>query len=112
MNSEDFEWIVQAIDIHREVGGDLAEVLDTVSETIRERAQLRRQVKSLSAEGRLSAIILMLLPFVMVGILWVLNREYLLELTEARMGHVMLAVGAALLFAGGVWLRRIIRLEY
>jgi tight adherence protein B len=110
--SEDFSWIVQAIDIHREVGGDLAEVLDTVAETIRERGKLHRQVKALSAEGRLSAIILFVLPFFMGGVLWVLNRGYLLELTESMLGYTMLAVGAGLLGVAGVWLRRIIRLQY
>ena len=110
--SEDFSWIVQAIDIHREVGGDLAEVLDTVGDTIRERAQLGRQVKSLSAEGRLSAIILYILPFFMAGLLYVLNREYLLELTSSTLGYTMMAVGAALLGVAAVWLRRIIKLEY
>ena len=54
MASKDFTWVAQAIAIHREVGGDLAEVLDTVGQTIRERNQIRRQVKALSAEGRMS----------------------------------------------------------
>ena len=63
MASEDFAWVAQAIAIHREVGGNLAEVLDTVGQTIRERNQIRRQVKALSAEGKLSAFVLMALPF-------------------------------------------------
>ena len=61
--SEDFAWVAQAIAIHREVGGNLAEVLDAVGHTIRERNAIRRQVKALSAEGKLSAIVLMSLPF-------------------------------------------------
>jgi tight adherence protein B len=63
--NEDFHWIAQAIDIHREVGGDLAEVLDHLGETIRDRNQLRGQVRALSAEGRMSAIVLIALPIVM-----------------------------------------------
>ena len=59
MGSDDFTWVAQAIAIHREVGGNLAEVLDAVGHTIRERNQIRRQVKALSAEGKLSAIVLM-----------------------------------------------------
>ena len=62
MGSEDFHWVAQAIAIHREVGGNLAEVLDPVGHTIRERNQIRRQVKALSAEGKLSAWVLILLP--------------------------------------------------
>ena len=59
MGSDDFTWVAQAIAIHREVGGNLAEVLDAVGHTIRERNAIRRQVKALSAEGKLSAIVLM-----------------------------------------------------
>ncbi len=58
MDSEDFDWIVMAIRIQREVGGNLAEILHTVADTLREREYLRRQVKALSAEGRLSGYIL------------------------------------------------------
>ena len=64
MQSDDFEWVAQAIAINQETGGNLAEVLDQVGKTIRERNQIRRQVKALSAEGRLSAIILVALPIV------------------------------------------------
>lgn len=65
MKNDDFAWIVQAIAINREVGGNLADVLEGVGATIRERTQLKRQVDALSAEGRLSAIVLGALPFVM-----------------------------------------------
>lgn len=112
MGSEDFAWIVQAIDIQREVGGDLAEVLDNVSATVRERARIRRQVKALSAEGRLSALVLFGLPFVVGGfILWT-NPGYLATLIEHVMGWAMLGIGAGLLLAGGIWLRNLVDLEY
>jgi tight adherence protein B len=75
-------WVMQAIQIHREVGGDLAEVLDTVGDTIRERDQIRRQVKALSAEGRLSGYVLLALPFAIGGIIFVTNRPYIAELTS------------------------------
>jgi tight adherence protein B len=71
MKSEDFNWMAQAIEINREVGGDLAEVFDQVGETIRERAQIKGTVKALSAEGKLSAIVLMALPvllFILIGL--------------------------------------------
>lgn len=111
-DSEDFDWIVQAIDIHREVGGDLAEILDTVASTIRERTQLGRQVKALSAEGRLSAVILFLLPFVVAGILRVVNPDYVSELYTTTPGLMMLGAGGAFMAVGGLWLRRIVRLVY
>ncbi len=64
-DNEDFGWIARSVEIHREVGGDLAEVLDHVGETIRDRNQIRGQVRALSAEGRISALVLMALPIVM-----------------------------------------------
>ena len=67
MGSEDFAWVVMAVRIQREVGGNLAEILHTVADTLREREYLRRQVRTLSAEGRLSAWILGGLPVVMFG---------------------------------------------
>jgi tight adherence protein B len=112
MGNEDFDWVVQAIDIHREVGGDLTEVLDTVADTIRERERIRRQIKALSAEGRLSAGILFLLPFAMFLAIRVLNPEYMAELTGQAIGRVMLAVALALLLSGGLWLRKIVKLEF
>jgi len=112
MGNEDFEWVVQAMDIHREVGGDLTEVLDTVAATIRQRDQLRRQVKSLSAEGRLSAGILFILPFGMFVAMKVINPEYISELTGSTIGRIMLVFAMFLLFMGGMWLRKLVKLEF
>lgn len=109
VRSEDFRWVVQAIDIQREVGGDLAEVLDNVGGTIRDRTRIRRQVSALSAEGRLSAVVLMVLPFGLAAVMSVTNRSYLGPLYQSNTGHVLLAVAAVLLAAGGVWLRRIVK---
>ena len=83
MGSDDFTWVAQAIAIHREVGGNLAEVLDAVGHTIRERNQIRRQVKALSAEGKLSAIVLMALPFGVIGFISMTNPGYLAKFTES-----------------------------
>jgi tight adherence protein B len=112
MGNEDFEWVVQAIDIHREVGGDLTEVLDTVAATIRQRDQLRRQVKALSAEGRLSAGILFGLPLVMFAAIRFINPDYMNEMTGSTIGRVMMAFAAFLLLMGGLWLRKIVKLEF
>jgi tight adherence protein B len=112
MRSEDFYWITQAIGINREVGGNLADVLDNVSKTIRERTQMKRQVASLAADGKLSAIILMLLPFVVALFLFVLNREYIMRLFTEPLGWAMLGAGAVMLTVGGFWLSKLINLKY
>ena len=110
--SEDFYWIAQAIEIHREVGGDLAEVLDHVGETIRDRNQVRGQVRALSAEGRVSAIVLMALPILMFIGLVLFNPLYARVFTTTVIGFAMLATAAVLLAVGGLWLSRIIKPKY
>ncbi|WP_281356187.1 type II secretion system F family protein [Arthrobacter mobilis] len=112
MKSEDFGWVAQAIGIHREVGGDLAEVLDRVGQTIRERNQIRRQVKSLSAEGKMSAYVLMALPFAVVGILAVTSPSYIAQFGQSVAGYGMIAVSAVMLTLGGLWLRKIVSFKF
>jgi tight adherence protein B len=111
-NSEDFAWVIQAIAINREVGGNLAEVLDGVGHTIRERNQIRRQVKALSAEGRLSAVVLMALPLGVLAFLALTNPAYIARFTESLAGYAMIAAGVLLLLVGGLWLRKAVRIQF
>jgi tight adherence protein B len=112
MGSDDFTWVAQAIAIHREVGGNLAEVLDAVGHTIRERNAIRRQVKALSAEGKLSAIVLMVLPFGIIGFISLTNPRYLAKFTESIVGYGMLAVAALMLTVGGLWLKKTVAIKF
>jgi tight adherence protein B len=111
MQSIDFEWAVMAIEIQREVGGNLAEVLQTAAETMMERGRLRREVKALTAEGRMSAIVLGVLPFGLFAFLWVTNRDYLEPLTSSAGGLAVLGGSVLLLGAGVYWLSRIVKVE-
>lgn len=110
--NEDFNWIAQAIDIHREVGGDLAEVLDHLGETIRDRNQIRGQVRALSAEGRMSAMVLMALPIVMFFGLLLTNELFARTFTTTVPGYIMIAAVVVLLTVGGFWLNRIIKPKF
>ncbi|MGY2084391.1 type II secretion system F family protein [Blastococcus sp. SYSU DS0539] len=112
MRSEDFTWVAQAIAIQREVGGNLAEVLDRVGHTIRERNAIRRQVKALAAEGKLSAYVLMALPIGVGLFLFLIRPEYMSVFTESLIGYAMLAAVAVLLTAGGLWLRKTVRITF
>ena len=112
MRSEDFDWVAQAIAIHREVGGDLAEVLASVGATIRERNQIRRQVKALSAEGKLSALVLMALPFGVTGFLALTNPSYMTKFTQSLAGWGMLVAACVLLLLGGFWLRKVVSFKF
>lgn len=112
MGSQDFVWVTQAIAINREVGGNLAEVLDGVGATIRERNQIRRQVKALSAEGKLSAYVLMALPFGIGGFLFISNPSYILTLTESMLGWGMIVAGIVMLIVGGIWLSKVVTIKF
>ena len=111
MASKDFEWVVGAIDINREVGGDLALTLDNVAETIRERQNLARHVSALTAEGRLSTYILIALPVFVALAMSAINPGYL-EPLFSGIGPVLLGVGAGMLLAGWLWMKRLIRVEF
>jgi tight adherence protein B len=108
VDTEDLRWVVQAIDIHREIGGDLASILDTVAGTVRERSQLKGQMQALTAEGRLSAYILIALPFVLAGMMKFVNPDYIATLTRGS-GLVMAFVGLGLIAVGAVWFRKLCR---
>jgi tight adherence protein B len=112
VGNEDFLWFMQAVAIQREVGGDLAEILDTVAETVRERSRLRRQVSALSAEGRLSAVILFVLPFVVGGFIMLVNPGYLDVLMDSGFGVGLLAFAGGLMAVGGLWLKKLVRITF
>ncbi len=111
MDSKDFSWAVMAVRIQREVGGNLAEVLRTTVTTIRDRAALHRQVRALSAEGRLSMYILMALPIAVFLFLLVARREYASLLWTDPRGWVMCGYAAISMTVGYFWMRSVVRVE-
>ncbi len=111
MNSEDFDWIVLAIRIQRDVGGNLAEILHTVSDTLREREYLRRQVKALSAEGRLSGYILTGLPPLIGFYMMFANPDYIRVLYTTAIGFVLLGVAAFMLAIGAFAMAKLSKVE-
>lgn len=111
MESVDFEWVVMAIRIQREVGGNLSELLNNVAATIREREYLERQVSALSAEGRLSVWILGGLPPGFMLYLLMANPSYLDPLISTTIGYVMLGVMAVLETAGILWMKKLVKVD-
>lgn len=107
--SQDMQWLVMAIRIQREVGGNLSEVLETAVATMRERGRLARHVRALSAEGRLSALILLGMPIVLAAWMFVFRREYLRPLYTEPMGLAMLIGSVVLVAIGGLWLRKLVQ---
>jgi tight adherence protein B len=110
-NSVDFTWTVMAIRLQRQVGGNLAEVLNTVSQTIRDRYALKRQVKALSAEGRLSSIILSVLPVLMFLALLIFNPLFLRPLFTTSLGFMLMGGAAVLMIFGVFWLKKITEIK-
>lgn len=111
MNSTDFGWVVMAMRIQREVGGNLAELLNTVASTMREREYLRRQVQVLSAEGRISAWVLAALPIVMAIYMSIFRPEFIAPLFTTLPGLAMLATAIVLLLSGIFVLSRMVKIE-
>jgi tight adherence protein B len=111
MASRDFAWVVMAIRIQREVGGNLAEVLTTVAHTMRDRERVRRQARVLSAEGRLSAWILGGLPPSFAVYLLLVRPNYISPLFHDSIGIAMLVVGGVLFTVGALWLRKVVQVE-
>ncbi|MET4621490.1 tight adherence protein B [Arthrobacter sp. 2762] len=112
MDSEDFRWIGQAIQINREVGGDLAEVLEQVAGTIRERSEIKGHVRSLSAEGRMSAVVLIALPIGVGLVLAVINPRYLRLFVEHPVGIGLTILSLVLIVTGGFWMSRTVKIKF
>jgi tight adherence protein B len=111
IKSDDLKWAVIAINVQRQVGGNLAEVLDTVANTVRERAYIRRQARVLSAEGRISVAILVALPFIMTLYLSIVNPKYIRPLFTTTAGLIML-FGAIVMMAVGIFIMsRIVKID-
>jgi tight adherence protein B len=111
VGSEDFRWVVLSIRIQRSTGGNLSEVLLTVCKTMRERAAMRRQVKALSAEGRLSAYLLIGLPIALALFEFSFRRPYMRPLYTSGMGMVMLVMACIGIVVGALWMRKIINVS-
>jgi tight adherence protein B len=109
--SADFAWAVMAIRIQREVGGNLAELLMTVAETMVQRERLRREVKSLTAEGRISAIVLGLLPPALAVVMYVLNPHYMTPLFTELSGQIALGLAIVMMIIGFLWMRQVIQID-
>lgn len=109
--SPDFELVVTAVLIQRQVGGDLASILDTISETIAERVRMRREVMALTAQGRASAMVVGLVPIALAGALSIFNPNYLKPLIETDMGHMFIIAAVVLELIGVLIIRRIVDIK-
>ena len=103
--STDLKFFITALVVQRETGGNLAEIIEAISRLIRQRFELFGRVKALSAEGRMSGIILFCMPIVMTGVLWFLNEPYIRILIEDEIGRLM-ALSSGLLMVVGAYVMK------
>lgn len=109
--SSDLRYFVVAVLIQRETGGNLAELLDNLAKLMRERFKLLGQIRVLSAEGRLSAWILSLLPFVLAGVINIVHPKFLAVLWEDPVGLKLIYAALVMMLLGILWMRKIIKIR-
>jgi tight adherence protein B len=111
VGSEDLELVVTAVSINRSAGGDLAKMLAIIADTIRLRVQTSREIRSLTAQGRMSGWFITLIPIVVAVVLYFISPNYFRPMTENLIGWAMLALAAILLLVGNFLIRRAVRIE-
>lgn len=112
INAPDFDWVVDAIKIQSSVGGNLSEIITQVGETIRARTRIRRQVDALTAEGKISALVLFVLPFGLMGFITMSNPDYIKPLFSGGIGYAMLGAAGTMMAIGGLWLKKLVNPEF
>jgi tight adherence protein B len=110
MDNQDLQWVVGAININRDTGGNLAEILENVGSTVRERARMKRKIRTFTAEGRMSARVLTALPFLMALLQWRVNPKGF-ESFFSGLGLVLLGACGVLLLLGWLWIRKIVSIK-
>jgi tight adherence protein B len=111
MKSADMRWVNVAIAIQREVGGNLSVILDSVADTVRDRANIKREVETLSSESRLSAWVLLALPLVVFVFFYLFRRDYVEFFWTTLPGALMMLLFLALVTLGALWMRSLIRIK-
>lgn len=112
IGAKDFDWVVDAIKIQASVGGNLSEIIDQVGETIRARTRIKRQVDALTAEGKISALVLFVLPFGLFGFIFSSNPDYIKPMFSSGLGQAMLGAAGFMLACGGLWLKKLVNPEF
>jgi len=111
VNSDDLDLMITAIKVHHEVGGNLAEILDTIGHTIRERVRIKGEIRTITSGQRISGYVIAVLPFALGSFLFMMNREYMSVLFTDQCGLTMLIAAAMGMVAGFFIMRRIVAIE-
>ncbi len=111
IKSDDLELVITAVLIQRQVGGNLAEVLDSISSTIRERVRIKGEIKTITAQGRISGVIIALLPPALGVVLYIINPDHINLLFSEQIGLIMIGISIAMELMGIYFIKRIVSIE-
>jgi tight adherence protein B len=111
IDSPDFKWAVLAMQIQSEVGGNLAELLDGVAETMRQRSRMKGEIKALTAEGRASAMMLVVMVPALGLVMWVMNPGYMAPMFSTTAGHIMLGISTVMVGGGYFWMNSMVKID-
>jgi tight adherence protein B len=111
VNSPDLDLMITAIGVQHEVGGNLAEILEIISHTIRERVRIHGEIKTLTAQGEITGYVLSGLPFALTGVLFLMNRTYMMRMFTTPCGWIMSGVAFTIIVLGFVVMRKVVQVE-
>ncbi|WP_321380390.1 type II secretion system F family protein [Trichococcus shcherbakoviae] len=110
-DDEDLDIFITTLLIHLQVGGDLSEILDTISETIRERVKLKGDIRTMTAQSQMSAVVIGILPIAIAAVMFVLNPDYIGKLFQDPLGLTMLGIAGTMILFGAFILTRIVKVK-
>ncbi len=111
ITSDDLDMMITAINIHHEVGGNLADILDTIGHTIRERIRIQGEIRTLTAMARYSGYVVSILPIAVAGILFIMSPDYMSTLWQERCGQIMMVLAAISMGIGWLVIRRVVNID-
>ena len=111
VQSKDFDLVITAVLIQRQVGGNLSQILDSISDTINSRLRMKQEIKTLTSQGRMSGIILALLPVALAVFINAVNPDYLRPLLEEEIGHIAIGIAIFMEIIGFIVIKRIVNID-
>ena len=111
VESPDFDLVATAYSIHRTVGGNLAEILDNIAYTIRERVRIKGEIATLTAQARASGTLITFLPIVLAVFMYFVTPTYFRPMFQNFIGWILIAIGAFMIFIGNLIIRRVVAIE-
>jgi tight adherence protein B len=111
VSSEDLELVVTAVMIQRQVGGNLSEVLDNITATIRDRVKIKGELKTITAQGKISGLVISLLPLILCGLIFLISPKMMSLLFTTAMGQIMIGVALFMETIGIILIRKVVKIE-